>query len=66
MPRLLDVDQVREIDAFLQSLSRDELTRRCDARRMTELEIYPDAIWMRADGWRSLGVAIICWTPSTR
>ena len=47
VPRLLDVDQVREIDAFLQSLSRDELTRRYDARRMTELEIYPDVIWMR-------------------
>jgi hypothetical protein len=47
VPRLLDVDQVREIDAFLQSLSRDELTRRYDARRMTEIEIYPDVIWMR-------------------
>jgi hypothetical protein len=49
-PRLLDADQVRAIDAFLQSLSRDELTRRYDARRMTELEIYPDAIWMRETG----------------
>jgi hypothetical protein len=45
--RLLDADQVREIHTFLQSLSRDELTRRYDAQRMTELEIYPDAIWMR-------------------
>jgi hypothetical protein len=46
-PRLLNTDQVREIDAFLQSLSRDALMRRYDARRMTEFEIYPDAIWMR-------------------
>jgi uncharacterized protein DUF1877 len=46
-PRLLDATQVREIDMFLQSLTRDELTRRYDARRMTELEIYPDVIWMR-------------------
>jgi hypothetical protein len=46
-PRLLNADQVREIHTFLQSLSRDELTRRFDAQRMTELEIYPDAIWMR-------------------
>ena len=46
-PRLLDADQVREIHTFLQSLSRDDLTRRYDAHRMTELEIYPDAIWMR-------------------
>jgi uncharacterized protein DUF1877 len=46
-PRLLNADQVRAIHTFLQSLSRDELTRRFDAQRMTELEIYPDAIWMR-------------------
>ena len=49
--RLLSADQVRETDAFLHSLSREELTRRYDVRRMTELEIYPDVIWLR-DGDR--------------
>jgi hypothetical protein len=47
VPRLLNADQVREIDLFLQSLSRDELAHRYDGRRMTELEVYPDVIWMR-------------------
>jgi hypothetical protein len=47
VPRLLNADEVREVDAFLRSVSRDELARRYDARRMTELEVYPDAIWMR-------------------
>jgi len=46
-PRVLAAAQVRVIDALLQSLSRPELTRRYDARRMTELEIYPERMWQR-------------------
>ena len=46
-PRLLDQAQVRAIADLLAALDADELTRRFDARRMTELEIYPDPIWRR-------------------
>lgn len=46
-PRLLDPTQVRAIADLLAALDADELTRRFDATRMTELKIYPDPIWLR-------------------
>jgi len=46
-PRLLEPAQVRAIADLLAALDADELTRRFDARRMTELKIYPDPIWRR-------------------
>ena len=45
--RMLSADQVRRFSAFLSGLSREELERRFDPARMTELEIYPDVIWER-------------------
>lgn len=47
VPRLLDPAQVRAIADLLAALDADELTRRFDATRMTELKIYPDPIWLR-------------------
>jgi len=45
-PRLLNPEQVRDIDALLRSVTRDDLARRYDARRMTDLDIYPQ-VWIR-------------------
>ncbi len=45
--RAFRADKTRQIAAFLAALSRDELTRRFDPERMTELEIYPEVIWTR-------------------
>ena len=45
--RVLSPDQVSQFAAFLRELSHDELARRYNPARMTELEIYPDVIWMR-------------------
>jgi hypothetical protein len=49
VPRLLNPAQVRDFAAFLGALTHDELRRRFDPARMTELEIYPDVIWNRAE-----------------
>jgi hypothetical protein len=40
--RGLTSTDVSNIDAALELLTRDELARRFDAQRMTELQIYPD------------------------
>ena len=47
--RLLSVEQVRWFGEHLSSLSIDELSRRFDPDRMTELRIYPDVIWKRPE-----------------
>jgi hypothetical protein len=47
--RLLNPGQVRAFAAFLGALSHDELRRRFDPARMTELRIYPDVIWNRPE-----------------
>ena len=47
--RLLSAEQVRWFGEHLASLSTDELTRRFDPDRMTELRIYPDVIWKRPE-----------------
>lgn len=47
--RLLSPAQVRNFAAFLGALTHDELRRRFDPVRMTELEIYPDVIWSRPE-----------------
>ena len=49
IPRLLSPAQVRDFAAFLSALTHDELRRRFDPARMTELEIYPDVIWNRPE-----------------
>ena len=46
--RALDPPRVREFAAFLDSLSREALTRHYDPPRMVELEIYPEVIWTRS------------------
>ena len=46
--RALSPDQVRDFAAFLATLSTEELTRRFDPVRMTQLKIYPE-IWMRPE-----------------
>jgi hypothetical protein len=46
-PRVLDSHLTREVDAFLATLSPSDLAARFDAERMTGLQIYPDAIWLR-------------------
>jgi hypothetical protein len=48
LPRVLSAAQVAAFAAFLQSLSREELARRYDPVRMTELDIYP-SIWNRPE-----------------
>ena len=45
--RALDPPRVQHFARFLDSLSREELTRRYDPPRMVELEIYPEVIWTR-------------------
>ncbi len=45
--RVLRPDQVSQFAAFLTGLSRDELARRYNPTRMTELDIYPKVIWLR-------------------
>ena len=40
----LTPDQVKEVSSQLGQLSKEELRKKFDAKRMTELEIYPD-IW---------------------
>ncbi len=45
--RALRPKQVRRFAEYLSALTPAELTRRYDPERMTNLEIYPDAIWMR-------------------
>ena len=47
--RLLDADQVRWFAEHLASLSTEELARRFDPDRMTQLRIYPDVIWKRPE-----------------
>jgi hypothetical protein len=47
VPRVLDPAQVRAIDAFLGSLSRQALAQHCDAQRMIELAIDPAPLWAR-------------------
>lgn len=49
IPRLLSPAQVRDFAAFLGALSHDELRRRFDPARMTELRIYPDVVWKRPE-----------------
>ena len=49
VPRLLSPEQVRGFAAFLGALTHDELRRRFDPARMTELGIYPDVIWNRPE-----------------
>jgi hypothetical protein len=46
-PRVLDPHLTGEVDAFLTALSPSDLTLRFDAERMTNLRIYPDAVWLR-------------------
>jgi len=46
--RVLDASQVAAFAAFLQNVSREELSRRHDPARMTDLDIYP-SIWDRAE-----------------
>jgi hypothetical protein len=48
LPRVLSAGQVAAFAAFLQGLSREELARRYDPARMTELDIYP-SIWNRPE-----------------
>lgn len=45
--RMLSPDKVRSFGGFLNGFDRESLTARFDPARMTELEIYPDAIWER-------------------
>jgi hypothetical protein len=47
--RLLDPAQVRAFDAFLDTLTPEELRSRFDPERMTALEIYPAVIWTRPE-----------------
>ena len=47
--RLLDTEQVQWFAEHLASLTTEELTRRFDPQRMTELRIYPDPIWKRPE-----------------
>ena len=42
--RVLDPHRLRDFRRFLDGLSLEELGRRFDMRRMTELKIYPD-VW---------------------
>jgi hypothetical protein len=44
--RALSPDQVGRFADFLASISHDDLRRRYDPLKMTELEIYPD-VWSR-------------------
>ena len=46
---LLDAEQVRWWAEHLASLTDEELTRRFDPERMTQLRIYPDVIWKRPE-----------------
>lgn len=46
-PRLLRPEQVRDFNRFLAELSEDELRRRYDSKRMTELKIDPAGLWQR-------------------
>jgi hypothetical protein len=48
LPRVLSATEGAAFAAFLQSLSREELARRYDPARMTELDIYP-SIWSRPE-----------------
>lgn len=43
--------QVQEVSSALGALSLDELRRRYDPQKMTELGIYPSEIWRRADSF---------------
>ena len=43
--RLLDPTQVRDFAAFLTALTPEELRRRFDPARMTELKIYGPSVW---------------------
>lgn len=45
--QVLRPDQVSQFAAFLAELSHDELARRYNPTRMTELDIYPAVIWLR-------------------
>jgi hypothetical protein len=47
-PRALRPERVRQVAAFLTTLSLGELERRYDPAKMTTLEIYPEDIWARA------------------
>ena len=46
--RMLTVEQTQRFSEFLATHTREQLAGRYNPRRMTELEIYPDAIWLRA------------------
>jgi hypothetical protein len=46
LARALSPDQVKRFAAFLASLTPEQLRGRFDAKRMMELEIYPE-IWDR-------------------
>jgi hypothetical protein len=45
--RGLQPDQVEAFRQFVHSLPEEELRRRYDPKRMTELDIYPTIIWER-------------------
>jgi hypothetical protein len=49
-PRLLRPEQVRDFSGFLAGLSDDELRRRYDPERMTELKIEPASLWLEHHG----------------
>jgi hypothetical protein len=49
LARLLDAEQVQSFADHLASLSSEELARRFDPERMTQLRIYPDVIWKRPE-----------------
>lgn len=45
--RALRPKQVRQFTEYLSGLTKSELERRYDPARMTQLDIYPSAIWTR-------------------
>ena len=46
-PRLLRPERVRDFNRFLGEMSEDELRRRYDPERMTEMKIDPAGWWQR-------------------
>lgn len=47
LSRALRPHQVRRFSEYLTALTPEQLARRYDPQRMTQLKIYPDVIWSR-------------------
>ena len=66
LARALRPKQVRQFAEYLSGLTKSELERRYDPARMTQLDIYPGAIWTRpaSGGETPLAWLIGCFTET--